>query len=71
MSDKTNPSYISAPLIHLVDTDPAKLNPEQLRAHHDEIRKMRGTPATVKARSNTRTNGSTSTAGKLNLNDLL
>lgn len=44
-----NPNFIEAPLVHLIDTDPSKLDPEGLRAYLDTLRQFRGNPATRKA----------------------
>lgn len=50
---KTHPDFIEAPLVHLIDTDPAKLDPVQLQAYIAHIREFRGNPATVKAATRT------------------
>lgn len=47
------PDYIEAPLVHLIDTDPAKLSPAELQAYIAQVREFRGNPATVKAATRT------------------
>jgi len=40
---------MEAPLVNLIDTDPSKLNPEQLRDYLTKLREFRGNPATRRA----------------------
>jgi len=42
-------NYMEAPLVHLVDTDPSKLTPEQLHQYINTLRVMQGSAATAKA----------------------
>lgn len=46
---KMSPNYIEAPLVHLIDTDPNKLNPAELQAYIEQLRNFRGNAATRKA----------------------
>ena len=50
MSEQSpNVTYLEAPLVHLIDTDPAKLSPKELQCYLENIRQFRGNPATRKA----------------------
>lgn len=42
-------NFLEAPLVHLVDTDPAKLSPEELHQYLTTLRSIRGSAATTKA----------------------
>ncbi len=50
MSDPNlKPNYIEAPLVHLIDADPTKMNAEELQKYLATLREMRGNAATRKA----------------------
>ena len=49
MPKSPTPNYLEAPLVHLIDTDPSKLNPKELQAYLEQLRQFRGNPATRKA----------------------
>jgi len=57
-------NFMEAPLVHLVDTDPAKLNPEELHQYLTTLRSIRGSVATTKAATK---RGATSTAASKGL----
>lgn len=42
---------LTAPLVHLVQTDPKDLSPEALQKYLANIREMRGNAATVRAKT--------------------
>jgi len=46
---QARPNYLEAPLVHLIDADPSKMNPEELQAYLTKLRELRGNAATRKA----------------------
>lgn len=63
-------NFIEAPLVHLIETDPAKLSPEDLQAYLIKLREFRGNPATRKAATEQK-NKKPSAKGGIDLGGLL
>lgn len=67
-----NPNFIEAPLVHLIDTDPSKLDPVALRSYLEKLREYRGNPATRKAATEQKNRGGSAKESKgLDLGGLL
>jgi hypothetical protein len=46
---QARPNYLEAPLVHLIDADPSKMNPTELQDYLTKLRELRGNAATRKA----------------------